>query len=73
MSDIIELDDYRPHITIMTLDKNVHVIPVSVIEKIIKGEMPIEQLEDWQMIIRSIVDIWLNIVLDNGSAGAEID
>lgn len=59
MFDTVELDDYRPHIALQTLDGNAHVIPVMMVDGIIEGRIPIS---DNDLVIRSILSEWLRMV-----------
>ena len=52
------IDDHRPHVMLPTLDGNVHVLPASVIERIISGDIAIEEVDDWREITRSIIAEW---------------
>lgn len=52
-------EDNEPHLCVPTLDGNAHVIPVEVLIKIVSGEMKITDLEDWEIITRSIFSGWL--------------
>jgi len=57
MNNIIELDDQRPHLTIITLDGNVHVVPVLLIENWIAGRVPIR---DYDIpVIQTVLKEWL--------------
>lgn len=60
MGSIHELDDQRPHLTVSTLDGNVHVLPLSLIQNVIKGNFRAETLGD--DVLRAIVDEWLTYV-----------
>lgn len=59
MGKVSNIDEFRPHVTVMTSDKNVHVIPVSLIEDWGKGlyTPPPEIMEviirDWLAFISS--------------------
>lgn len=50
------------HLVIPTLDGNVQVVPCEVIQKLIFQEMRFEELEDWEMIVRSILAEWLKAI-----------
>jgi len=52
----------HPHVIIQTLDGNVHIIPVTVITRIIYGDMKLENIDDWRLISSSILSEWLDNV-----------
>ena len=54
----IELDDYRPHVTVQGL-RAVHVFPVKMLEKVISGELKESDIEDLDDFIPKIIDEWL--------------
>lgn len=54
---IVDIDDFRPHLTINTLDGNVHVVPVALVESWIIGD-----IEPNKIIIRKIIQEWLKHV-----------
>ena len=47
------------HLCVPTLDGNAHVIPTAVFTKIILGEMKITDMEDWEIIVRTVFSEWL--------------
>jgi hypothetical protein len=63
MNKVTNIDDYRPHVCIST-EKSVHVVPVSVFEKIVSREMEITEIDDWEDIAISIISDWLNQLKD---------
>lgn len=66
LKNIINLDEKRPHVNVTTTEGNVHVIPVSVIENIIDGDLDITELDDWKLIMKRILNEWL-LTCRNGS------
>ena len=64
-NNIVDLDERRPHVMIplpkRTKDevKTFHVVPVFTFKQIIKEEIPITDLEDWERIIPVIISDWL--------------
>ena len=52
-------DNNAPHFTIATLDGNAHIIPVQFFEDVIEGKRKITDLDDFDIIIRSILKEWL--------------
>ncbi len=59
-TNIVEFPD--PHLVLPTLDGNIHVLPVSVIQDIVSEKMSITDVDDGELIMRSILDEWLNMV-----------
>ena len=51
---VIKLDDFRPHVLIMTADGVAHVLPVRLLTRIVNGDLPVSTLEDalWQQILQ---------------------
>lgn len=49
-----------PHLTLKTIDGNVHVMPVSMLKNVVDGKLPIEQVDQWQIIVRTIIGLWMN-------------
>lgn len=52
-------EDNKPHLCVPTLDGNAHVIPTEVFDKIISGEMKITDMDDWEIITRTVFSEWL--------------
>ena len=74
MSDVINIDGYRPHVNIRTHDDNVHVIPVAFFESLVKGRISIDSLDDHEKIIRVIVGEWLvRHLASSGESILEVD
>ena len=55
---VADIDDYRPHLCLQVIGGGVHVIPVSLVEKWIAGE-----LEPEPEVVRTIIQGWLIGVL----------
>ena len=53
MGEVIELEDYKPHITVECDDDTVRVIPLSSINRVATGEEDLCTLED--TVIRAII------------------
>jgi hypothetical protein len=75
MGEIIDVDAFmaarnptpennEPCFTITASD-GVHVIPVIVFMKIANGDMRIDELEKWDVILPSVIGDWLNRVRSN--------
>jgi len=62
---VIDLDAWRPHITIMTADGNGHVIPKAVFEKIVSGECSFMDVfstdREAELVMRAIISDWLKL------------
>lgn len=54
MSNVVDLDDMRPHVSLLVECGDVHVIPVELIKKWARGELVPQ--ED---VIRAIINDWL--------------
>ena len=61
--NVTELDSMRPHITITGLDNNIHDIPQSLFNEIIKGKVDVTVIEDYQNIIPAILKEWQSMIL----------
>ena len=63
MGKIINFNEAKekndPNITIMTIDGNVHVVPKGFFSDVIDGKTNILDLDDFGIIIRSILKEWL--------------
>lgn len=71
MGKIIDLESRKPHVMIPLPKrtpeevKTVHVVPLSVFQRIAEEEIPVTDLECWERIIPVIIKEWLS------SLGAE--
>ena len=59
MSNVKELDDYRPHFTITTHSGVRHVIPVSFFRNVANGKAKLSDMDHGDAIARVIVAEWL--------------
>ena len=59
MGEIINIEEFRSHLVVLTPDGNAHVLPKSLMEDLIEGRREIEDVDDWKMIIRAIIGEWL--------------
>jgi len=59
MGDVVNLENYRPHLIVALLDGSVSTIPSALIERIIAGVTPVESLTDME--IRTILSEWLDL------------
>ena len=57
MSDdkVIPMDNYRPSLSIPHDDGSQRVIPLSVLEDVIEGKINFQDIEDWEGLIRPIL------------------
>ncbi len=62
MGEVIDLQEYRgdnaAYICIHTLDGNAHIFPLTLIQDVIDGKKKITELEDFEIIIRTIISEW---------------
>lgn len=57
MSNVVELADYQPAVSVQVGD-TVHVLPESLIMKIVHGEIDITEIHEYQSLIRVIIADW---------------
>lgn len=57
MADIVDIDTRRPHFTIPTEDGDCHVMPVILVQRVARGELPLSDIGDGP--IRQILSEWL--------------
>ena len=62
--NIVRLDDARPHVFIQGEGEVSYVVPVIVIEDLIKKRMLIADMEDYEDVMRFILAEWLYMKLD---------
>lgn len=71
-ADVMKLDEYRPHVVVR--GRNVHVLPIVLLEKIVSGTTSIYDIEEHEDLIEAIAKEWAEFVLrgseDDGSGGA---
>lgn len=60
MPNIVDIEDYKPHMVVETIDGNVHVMPVQLIKNWISGDVKFEDSEDWEVVVRTILKDWLD-------------
>ena len=62
MSQKVEnIDDFRPHLTVNCCE-SIHVVPVALIENVIAGKKDFTQLEQWDVLLKTILKDWLDSV-----------
>lgn len=66
------IENNKPHLCVPTVDGNVHIIPEEVFDKIVSGEMKITDIDDWEIIVRTVFSQWLQglITANETAAGA---
>jgi len=57
MPDVTNILGHRPHIK-LEVDGEIHIIPVLMIEDVISGKLKISDIDDWEIIMRAIVEEW---------------
>lgn len=57
MSKVTDIDSMRPHFTVNLPNGDVHVMPVLLVQRVAKGELPLETLGD--DVVRRIIGEWL--------------
>lgn len=62
MSKVVELRVSKPHRIVPDIKGIKHKIPASVFHRIAAGDMPIEQLEEYELIIPVIVSEWIQCI-----------
>lgn len=62
MSNVEQLDEYRPHIALKG-QRCAHVVPVALIENLVSGKVSIDDADP--ELIRDILADWLTQVQDN--------
>ena len=68
MGDVVELDNYRPHIMIVGISGNAHVIPESFFINVISGEQKIAALEHLDDLMPVIIHQWLERLKEDKDA-----
>jgi hypothetical protein len=58
---IISLDERRPHLVISG-KLSTHIVPVVMLEKMVRGDLNISDIDDAQDIFEKITDEWLGYV-----------
>ncbi|MCA9326870.1 hypothetical protein KC976_04705 [Candidatus Saccharibacteria bacterium] len=56
MSDIVKLDDFRPHFQATDpVTGSVHVLPVVLVSDMVYGRTKIDSIEEWQPMVRALL------------------
>jgi len=67
MTAVVETENESQWLCIPTLDNNVHVMPVGVIQGLISGEIALSAVDDSELLMRSILREWLDHVMADSS------
>jgi hypothetical protein len=59
--NIVNIEDAKPHLTV-NCGESVHVVPVALIEDVIAGKKDFTQLEQWDVLLKTILKEWLGSV-----------
>lgn len=62
MSKVVNINDYRPHLSVWEAagaSNVLHVIPRSFFDDVIAGKREITELEGWEKLMPSILTEWL--------------
>jgi len=59
MDKVVDIELQRPHLVVTGL-VNTHVIPESLIQKVIDGDKDITEIEDYYDFLPTILKEWLN-------------
>lgn len=46
MSDVVRMDEYRPHLVLAAADRSLHVVPVALVEAVIEGRKPFTAMDE---------------------------
>ncbi|HDY9175587.1 hypothetical protein H8L45_09355 [Klebsiella pneumoniae] len=65
MGEVVSIESRKPNVCVQTPDGNVHVLPVSMLQKIADGEMSIDDVAERDQIIRAIIAEWLRLIHGN--------
>jgi len=60
-NNIRHISDNKPHLTV-NCGESVHVIPVALIEDVIEGKKDFTQLDQWDVLLKTILKDWLDSV-----------
>lgn len=60
-SNVIPLDDARPHVMIEGSDLISYIVPAALISDVANGRRGITEVKDWKPILRGIFREWLAI------------
>ena len=65
MAEVIELDDYRPHVaTVDQVTGHGHVIPVAMLEAIAEGDLNLADCDNHEAIVRAAFSCLLELLED---------
>lgn len=58
MKKVTHIDDHKPHLTV-NCGETVHVVPVALIEDVVNGKTDFTQIEQWDVLLKTILRDWL--------------
>lgn len=47
------MDDYRPHLVVIDADRTAHVVPLSLLESVIRGDAPVTDMDE--LVVRAML------------------
>ena len=62
MGTVHNLDDYREHVVLVDQVGNAHVVPLSLLEAVAKGETSLKDLGGWEVLVRVIIEEWIEFI-----------
>ena len=68
MANIIPIElNKKGYVTVLGIDGNVYITPITAYEKLIRGELSFQDFDHWEIIMRGIVKEWLErVIFENG-------
>ena len=63
MTNIIDIELHKPHISIDVENGNVHVIPMQFFHDVVSGKRKITELEESELILKAIIKDWIDFNL----------
>lgn len=58
-SNVVDIDDYKPHVMIVDVDGDAHIIPKQFFLDVVSGKRQLVDLEEHEKIIPQIIEEWL--------------
>jgi hypothetical protein len=60
VNDAVNIDDYRPHVSVYPDDGSAHVIPVEYFERVFKGMYRLSEMVKGEGVIQKIFQEWID-------------
>ena len=57
--NVVSIDDAKPHMTVTGIDDTVHLIPEEFFLDVMKGNISLKELEDFDIIMPVIIAEWI--------------